>query len=88
MTPGHGTDRLILLALAAGFLAVAFGLWIEALWAWWTGCAISTATVVLDLALVHDFDWIPWLAFLIAFGATAFQGFKDRSRAPSATNPV
>ena len=78
MTPGHGTDRLILFSLAAGFLAVAFGLLIEAIWAWWAGCAISAATVVLDLALVNDFDWIPWLAFLIVFGASAVQGARDR----------
>jgi hypothetical protein len=80
MTPGHGPDRLILCCLAAAFLAVAFGLWIEAIWGWWAGSAISAATVALDLVLVRDFDWIPWLAFAAAFAVSAAQGARDRRR--------
>jgi hypothetical protein len=87
-TPGHGSDpRLILFSLAAVFLAVAAGLWIEALWAWWTGLAIASATVALDLAMLHDGGWMPWLAILAAFGVTAVQGIKDRSQAPASTHP-
>jgi hypothetical protein len=80
-TPGHGTDGVILCVLAVAFLAVGFGLAAELLWAWWAGVAISAATVVLDLLLAHDADWIPWLAFLAAFCVSAVQGVRDRSRA-------
>ena len=79
---------LIMCVLAAAFLAVAFGLWIEALWAWGAGCAISAATVVLDMTLLHDGDWIPWLAFLIAFGVTAVQGLRDRARSETRASPI
>jgi hypothetical protein len=51
-TPGHGADRLILCVLAAAFLAVAFGLWIGALWAWWTGLPL----VVVRPALSKPFS--------------------------------
>ena len=67
--------------LAAAFLGVAFGLWIEALWAWWAGLAIAGATVILDLVLVRDLDWVPWLAFLVAFAVSAGQGLRDEARA-------
>jgi hypothetical protein len=83
----HGTGWLILCALAAAFLAVAFGLWIEAIWAWWAGCAMSAATVVLDLALLHDGDWIPWLAFAAVFAVSAAQGLRDRARSETGASP-
>ena len=75
-----GTDVLVLILLAAGFLAVACGLWIDAVPAWWAGLAISAVTVVLDLLVLHDTGWIPWLAILFAFAVSAAQGLRDRAR--------
>ncbi len=81
-TPGHGSDQMILVVLAIGFLVVGISLWAEYLWAWWAGVAITSFTVVLDLALkAPDRGWVLWSGFLVAFAISALQGRRDGSGA-------
>ena len=82
-TPGHGGDRLILVALAIGYLVIGAGLWVEFVWAWWVGAAVTTATVVMSLA-VHtpDGSWIVWLVFLVLFALTGVQGRRAHRQPP------
>lgn len=74
---------LVLVALAVGFLAVAAGLWMEWLWAWWVGAATSLFTVVADLGThAPDRGWRIWLVFLGLFVVSAAQGAR-RGTPPS-----
>ena len=79
---GAWTMGLILSLLALGYLAVGVGLWSELRGAWWGGFGLTAVTVALDLALVHDGGWIPWLVFLILFAFTAT--WTKRGRAGTA----
>jgi hypothetical protein len=50
-TPGSAHDGLILLGIGAAHLIVGAGLWMEYLWAWWAGVALTSFVVLMDLAL-------------------------------------
>lgn len=74
-TPGHEADDLVLLGLSVIFLAVAVGLWLNRLWAWWVGAAVTLFTVVADAATRSpDRGWRIWLLFLAMFVTSAVQG--------------
>jgi hypothetical protein len=78
---GVGGSRLILVALAIGYLVVGVGIWMESLWAWWAGVAATLFVVVMDPLLGSpDHGWIIWSAFLFGFAVSAAQGWRDRSR--------
>ena len=78
VTPGHGDDRLILVAHAVGYIVVGVGLWAELLWAWWAGVSIAAFTVVMSLILhAPDAGWALWLVFLALFAVTAVQGLRE-----------
>jgi hypothetical protein len=81
----NGSHLLVLLPLGLACAAVGLGLLTEALWAWWTGLAITALTVGLDIGLgVHDGGWLPWSGALVLFGVTALQGWMDdRARGAS-----
>jgi hypothetical protein len=88
-TPGHGSDQLVLLALAIGFCVVGIGLFLDSPWAWWVGVAITVSTLAMEAVLpVHDGGWIPWSGFLILFGISAIQGFRDRSDGRTSPPPA
>lgn len=81
-TPGHGGDLAILLLLAAGFLAIAAGLWLEYVWAWWAGVSAAIVVIVVGSVLnAPDSGWMIWSVFLVAFGISGVQGWVDESRA-------
>ena len=75
VTHGHGSDRLILVALAISYVLVGIGLWTELLWAWWVGFALTFLTVGLSVPLgTPEGGWIPWSVLLVVFTITAVQG--------------
>lgn len=83
VTPGHGSDRLILVALAISYLLVGLGLWTELLWAWWVGFALTLITAGLSVLLgTPDGGWIPWSALMIVFAITAVQGRQVEQHKP------
>lgn len=47
LSAGNASDGFILACLAAGFLAVGAGVWMEYLWAWWAAIGASLFTVVM-----------------------------------------
>jgi hypothetical protein len=83
-TPGHGGDRLILVALAVGYIVIGASLWVEFAWAWWAGAVITIVTVVMSLALdAPEGDWIVWSIFLILFAITGAQGRRAHREPPT-----
>lgn len=84
MTAGHGGDRLILTVLAISYGVIGAGLWVELVWAWWAGAAVTIVTVVMSLALhTPDGGWVVWLVFLVLFALTAVQGRRAHRQPPS-----
>jgi hypothetical protein len=80
-TPGTGDIPFILIALAAAFLVVGASLWLELLWAWWAGVAMTGFVVVMAVVLkATDAGWFLSTAFFVAFAISAIQGWQDRSR--------
>jgi hypothetical protein len=76
-TPGHDYDRIILFALALGFVAEGAGLFLESVWAWWSGVAIAAITVVAGRSLGHEYGaLIPWALVLCLLAASAVQGMR------------
>lgn len=81
---GDASDRLILLLLAVGFLVLALGLWSESVWAWWAGAAVVVLTVLLSRVLdTPRGAGLVWLATLVGFAVSGFQGWRDRVNAPT-----
>lgn len=78
-----GTDAVLLLALAAGFLMVSAGLWIESIWAWWAGVAVVLVTIILSRTLNSPTGvGFVWPATLVGFVVSGVQGWRDELRAP------
>lgn len=75
LSAGNASDGFILACLAAGFLAVGAGVWMEYLWAWWAAIGASLFTVVMTLAwrfpLTSALVWSAVLALLVT---SAIQG--------------
>jgi uncharacterized protein (DUF983 family) len=79
---GTGDIPFILIALAAAFLVVGASLWLELLWAWWAGVAMTGFVVVMAFVLKPtDSGWFLSTGFFVAFAISAIQGWQDRSRA-------
>lgn len=56
------------------------GLWIEYVWAWWAGAALTSFVVVMNLALgILDGGLVLWSVFLALFVASAVQGWRGRT---------
>ncbi len=80
-TPGSGDDGLILLVLGVAYLLVGVGLWIEHVWAWWAGLALTSIVVVADLIRgTYDGGLVEWSAFLVLFGVSLAQGRRPGLR--------
>ncbi|MGZ5299223.1 MAG: hypothetical protein ACXWDU_06055 [Actinomycetota bacterium] len=89
MTAGHGGDRLILTALAIGYGVIGAGLWVESVWAWWAGAAVTIVTVVMSRALdTPEAGWIVWLIFFILFAITGVQGRRAHREPPPPNGPT
>jgi uncharacterized membrane protein (DUF2068 family) len=72
--------RARLLVLGAAYALVGVGLWIEYIWAWWAGLALTSFVVVLDLILgIHDGGLVLWSAFLVLFVISAAQGRRSQT---------
>jgi hypothetical protein len=81
-TPGTGDIPAILIALAAAFLVVGASLWLELVWAWWAGVAMTGFVVVMAVVLnATDAGWLLYSGLFVAFATSAIQGWQDRSRA-------
>jgi hypothetical protein len=79
-TPGTADNGLILLVLGAAYLAVGVGLWVEYMWAWWVGLALSTIVVIVDVVRrVFDGGLVLWAVSLILFALSAADGLRDRT---------
>jgi len=79
-TPGSADNGLILLVLSAAYTLVGVGLWIEYVWAWWAGLALTSFVVVVDLILgIHDGGLALWSAFLVLFVISAAQGRRSQT---------
>jgi hypothetical protein len=74
---GSGSDKLVLLGLANGCLALAVGLFLEYAWAWWAGTVVSGGVVALDLALRADGGWVVWTCVFGAFLVTGLQADRQ-----------
>jgi hypothetical protein len=82
-TPGTGDNGVILIALAVAFLVVGASLWLELLWAWWVGAAMTGLVVAVGVVRrTTDGGWLVYTGFFVAFGVSAIQGWLDRSHAP------
>ncbi|MGA9160523.1 MAG: hypothetical protein WB297_06620 [Actinomycetota bacterium] len=80
---GDASDRLVLLLLAAGFLVLAVALWAESIWAWWAGAAVVVLTIVLSCVLnVPGGAGLVWLATVVGFVVSGFQGWRDKVKVP------
>jgi hypothetical protein len=81
---GGVANKLVLLVLAAGFLVLAVGLWSESVVAWWAGAGVVGLTILLSLVLhTPGGVGLVWLAALIGFAVSGFQGWRDGMNAPS-----
>ena len=79
-TPGSAYNEPILLALGFTYLLVGVGLWIEYIWAWWAGFALTSVVVIADLVRgVFDRGLVVWAVFLMLFAASAAQGLRSRT---------
>jgi hypothetical protein len=79
-TPGTAHNGLILVALGATYLLVAIGLWVEYLWAWRVGLALTSVVVMVDLVRgVVDGGFVMWAVFMALFAASAAQGRRSRT---------
>ena len=80
---GDASDKLALLLLAAGFLVLAMGMWAESIWAWWAGAAAVILTILLSRVLnVPGGAGLVWLATVIGFIVSGFQGWRDKAKIP------
>jgi len=77
--PGVG-NQITIFVLAVGLVATGFAMWAEYVWAWWVGLTVTVFTVFTSVTLARDVSWIPWTAFLIVFGISAAQGWRDGVR--------
>jgi len=76
-TPGSGDNGLILIVLGAAYLVVGVGLWVEYIWAWWAGLALTSVVVIVDLVRgALDGGFVVWTVFLMLFAASAVQGLR------------
>jgi hypothetical protein len=83
---GDASDRLMLLLLAAGFLVLAVGLWAESIWAWWAGAAVVVLTTLLSRVLnVPGGAGLVWLATVVGFIVSGFQGWWGKVKVPPRT---
>ncbi len=79
-TPGSAFNGPILLTLGVTYLLVGVGLWLEYIWAWWAGLALTSVVVTVDLARgVFDGGLVVWTIFLMLFAASAAQGLRGRT---------
>jgi hypothetical protein len=82
LSAGNASDASILVCLAAGFLVIGAGVWMEYLWAWWAAIGVSLFTVVMTLALGFPLtSALVWSAVLALLVTSAIQGrASDESR--------
>ncbi len=59
-------------------MAVALGLWVESVWAWWIGLVLTSVVVVIDLARGVIAGLVVWGVFLALFALSALHGLRDR----------
>jgi hypothetical protein len=79
-TPGSADNGLILITLGAAYLLVGAGLWMEYVWAWWIGLALTSIVVVVDLIRgTRDGGLVEWSVFLVLFALSFAQGLRDRA---------
>ena len=75
VSAGNASDGIILGCLAAGFLAVGAGVWMEYPWAWWAAIGVSLFTVVMTFALRFPFtSALVWTVVLALLVTSAIQG--------------
>jgi hypothetical protein len=78
-SPGTDDNGLILLALGAAYLVVGVGLWMEYLWAWRAGLALTSIVVAVDVVRgTYDGGLVAWSVFLVLFAVSLAQGVRDR----------
>jgi hypothetical protein len=79
-TPGTSDNGVVLLGIGVAYAAAGVGVWVESVWGWWFGAALTTFVVVMDLVLgIVDGGLVVWTGLLVAFVVTAVQGFFDRA---------
>jgi hypothetical protein len=79
-TPSSAYNGPVLVALGFIYLLVAVGLWVESIWAWWAGLALTAVVVMVDLGRgVLDGGLLVWAVSLALFAASAAQGLRTRS---------
>jgi len=79
VSAGTASDGMILAGLAAGFLVIGLGVWMEYLWAWWAATGVSAFTVIMTLASRFPIgSAVIWSVVLGLLVASAVQG-RSRS---------
>jgi hypothetical protein len=82
LADSDGSNRIIFATLAIAFSAIGLGLWLESVWAWWAGFAVTAVTVVMSLVLKSpDHGGFVWPAVLLVWIASAIQAWRSRSNA-------
>jgi hypothetical protein len=80
-TPGTGSNQVVLIGLAIGYLIAGVGIWMESAWAWWAGVAATLFVVVMDPVLGSpDHGWVIWSVLLLGFAVSGVQGWRDGLR--------
>jgi hypothetical protein len=82
LADSDGSNRIIFGVLVVAFSVIGAGLWLESVWAWWAGFAVTAVTVVMSLVLkAPDGGGFVWPAVLIVWIASAIQTWRSRSHA-------
>ena len=78
VTPGSGAVKPTLLALASVFLVIGVSLWLEFLWSWWAGLALTGLVALLyPLLRPPDLGWALYVLLFALFVVSGVQGWRD-----------
>lgn len=76
-TPGAAGNGLILLLLGIAYAVVGAGVWMEYVWAWWSGLVLASIVVVVDAILgIFDGGFAVWALLLMLFLASGIDGWR------------